>query len=101
MSKKKGKENAVERGSRPCDRHGRRLGSENERLHSCGFSDLWSYKYLVCGQRGSTSIHDLKPTEQRQGRKKKKSKSTEVGGSEVYSAGVWVSGTYIYLVSDN
>lgn len=50
MSKKKGKENAVQRGLLPCDLHGRRLGRENERLHSCGFSDLWSYKYLACGQ---------------------------------------------------
>lgn len=36
MSQKKGKENAVQRGFLLCDRHGRRLDSENERLHSCG-----------------------------------------------------------------
>lgn len=50
MSKKKGKEKAVQRGLLPCDLHGRRPGRENERLHSRGFSDLWSYKYLACGQ---------------------------------------------------
>lgn len=27
------------------------------------FSDLWSYKYPVCGQLRSSSIHDLLPTE--------------------------------------
>lgn len=67
MSKKKGKDNTVQRGFSGlydcCDAHGRRLGRENERLHSCGFSDLCSYKYLVCGQRRSSSIHDLLPTE--------------------------------------
>lgn len=25
-------------------------GKTKERVHSCGFSDLWSYKYLLCGQ---------------------------------------------------
>lgn len=49
-----------------CDLHGRRLGSENERAHSCGLSDLWSYKYPVCGQLHSSSIHDLLTAEPRQ-----------------------------------
>ena len=45
-----------------CDPHGRRFGSKNERVHSCGFTDLWSYKYPVCGQLCSSSIHNLLPT---------------------------------------
>lgn len=32
------------------DLHGRRLSKGNQRVNSCGFSDLWAYKYPVCGQ---------------------------------------------------
>lgn len=96
MSKKKGKENAVQRGLLPCDLHGRRPGRENERLHSRGFSDLWSYKYLVCGQWRSTSMHDLLPTEPKQEKKKKQVQIYWSGWLRgVLSADVWVSATYI------
>lgn len=52
-----------------CDLRGRRLGSRNQRADSCGFSDLWAYKYPVCGLICSSSIHRLLPTEK--GQKKK------------------------------
>lgn len=83
-----------------CDLHGRRLGSENERAHSCGFSDLWSYKYPVCGQLRSSSIHDLLTAEPRQEKERVNTcwSGWLRGVLYILYVCVWVSGRYIYHV---
>lgn len=64
-----------------CDCHDRRFGSRTQRADSCGFTDLWAYKYPVCGSSALPVSATCCPLSQ--AKKKNMSILGAVGGSEV------------------